>query len=524
MFDKPSLPLTLSSTHQQSFYQSTTAFSSQQQQQPPVPSSSSSSSFSIKAKTDFHIAFKELNSFLQFKNHDLGNEYILYNLNTKSIFFMIFFVLLVTCILLPVKIIFLSSSLYAIINIHQTFMISSSEIIIMFLIHFLMFGCLLIMSFITMKYIHKRYYYVFRSIKRWCYSCYEKCKYWFCEGILWICLKCCGCCCCFLSLSSEELDEEYHGSTYSQRFIHSLQLKVLYLEHFVKKQRLRYVVNVKDEEEARGVGGMGSIGDSASDSDSDDDDDTNVVNSDEDDVSSPVNRSAKSISFSSHTYYQREEKHSEIKKKQQRQEKTMLTKDFLFFQQLFIFSLICYNILIVINTFIRFNCIDYDSSSDGKDTATTATPFSMFFHNCYTSNETVTTTDDRPMFSRSYIYSLIFIPLVISHLFRESLFKIQLCHHIIVLSLTISLAIFYDFYFYEILLFVIWLIGGIFLLIDLHIHNVASFLTSYHLKQLLSDHEKAIDNIHALEMRHMIGNVAHDLKTVRFSFCFLLLF
>jgi hypothetical protein len=503
MLDKPNIPLSLSSTHQQSFYQSTTAFSSHQQQQhSPVgvkPSSFPTISRPMKIKTDFQIAFKELNSFLQFYNHDLCYEYILYNLNTKSIFFVLFFLVLVTFILLPAKILFLTSSFYALTNIKQTYTISSHEIRTVLVIHFLLLCCLLIMSFTTMKYIYKRYLLSLRNMKRWNCSYFSKYKYWFAEGMLWFCSHCC---CGFLSTSSDDLNEGYHGSSYSQRLIRRLKFKLFHFEQYVQKQRLKYANN--DEEE--GGGGI--------DGDSDEDDDENAVNSDEDDGSSAVNRSAKSISFSSHTYYQREEKHSE-QKKQKLQEKALLSKDFLFYQQIFIFSLICYNILIVINTFLRFNCIHYSDE----------TPFNTFFHNCE-NDETADhhRPDERPMFSRYYIYALVFIPLVISNLFRESLFEVQLFHHVSVLCLTITLAVYYGFHYHEILMFIIWLIGGFLLLIDLHIHNVATFLTSYRLRQLLSDHEKAVDNIHALEMRHMIGNVAHDLKTVRSFFVCLISF
>jgi hypothetical protein len=40
------------------------------------------------------------------------------------------------------------------------------------------------------------------------------------------------------------------------------------------------------------------------------------------------------------------------------------------------------------------------------------------------------------------------------------------------------------------------------------------FLLTERMKYLLSENAKMSDEIHANEMRHMIGNVAHDLKTV----------
>lgn len=53
-----------------------------------------------------------------------------------------------------------------------------------------------------------------------------------------------------------------------------------------------------------------------------------------------------------------------------------------------------------------------------------------------------------------------------------------------------------------------------FLLADLHYQRIQGFLDQRKMKQLLNENEKNADINHATEMRHMIGNVAHDLKTV----------
>lgn len=53
------------------------------------------------------------------------------------------------------------------------------------------------------------------------------------------------------------------------------------------------------------------------------------------------------------------------------------------------------------------------------------------------------------------------------------------------------------------------------LLIELHFQRTNTFLSNRRLQTVLEEREKNADAIHATEMRHMIGNVAHDLKTVR---------
>ncbi len=50
--------------------------------------------------------------------------------------------------------------------------------------------------------------------------------------------------------------------------------------------------------------------------------------------------------------------------------------------------------------------------------------------------------------------------------------------------------------------------------IDMQIHKVQMFLTTRKLGGILADNERKALETHAQEMRHMIGNVAHDLKTV----------
>ncbi len=51
-------------------------------------------------------------------------------------------------------------------------------------------------------------------------------------------------------------------------------------------------------------------------------------------------------------------------------------------------------------------------------------------------------------------------------------------------------------------------------LVELHFQRIKGFINKRKLRQLLEENERNADANHAMEMRHMIGNVAHDLKTV----------
>jgi hypothetical protein len=53
-----------------------------------------------------------------------------------------------------------------------------------------------------------------------------------------------------------------------------------------------------------------------------------------------------------------------------------------------------------------------------------------------------------------------------------------------------------------------------FLVIDHQLHKVQLFMTSMKLREILVEKERTAEEMHVSEMRHMIANVAHDLKTV----------
>lgn len=57
-------------------------------------------------------------------------------------------------------------------------------------------------------------------------------------------------------------------------------------------------------------------------------------------------------------------------------------------------------------------------------------------------------------------------------------------------------------------------LGGSLFLIDFLMHRVGAFFIYHKLAETLIENEKMAEQQHANEMRHMIANVAHDLKTV----------
>ncbi len=72
----------------------------------------------------------------------------------------------------------------------------------------------------------------------------------------------------------------------------------------------------------------------------------------------------------------------------------------------------------------------------------------------------------------------------------------------------------------------VWTAGLMFFSMELHIQKIWLFFVHHQLKEALLENERIADQTYADELRHMIGNVAHDLKTVSFfesaSNCFYL--
>lgn len=101
--------------------------------------------------------------------------------------------------------------------------------------------------------------------------------------------------------------------------------------------------------------------------------------------------------------------------------------------------------------------------------------------------------------------------LLMAVIYEPRLYLVLACH------ITTGAFMLYSIYtsFFSILqVLIVFLIIAV-LLTELHLQRVQSFLNQRKVQQLLEDNERNADENHAMEMRSMIGNVAHDLKTVR---------
>ena len=68
----------------------------------------------------------------------------------------------------------------------------------------------------------------------------------------------------------------------------------------------------------------------------------------------------------------------------------------------------------------------------------------------------------------------------------------------------------------SIIIFVLWIFGSVFLIADLQIARIKSFLLFLRLNDLIQENARLAEEFHSSEMRFLIANVAHDLKTVSF--------
>lgn len=58
-------------------------------------------------------------------------------------------------------------------------------------------------------------------------------------------------------------------------------------------------------------------------------------------------------------------------------------------------------------------------------------------------------------------------------------------------------------------------VGTFIIFLESHRHNLAMYLLARQFEDTLLENERLAEETHAQELRHMIANVAHDLKTVR---------
>ncbi len=122
-------------------------------------------------------------------------------------------------------------------------------------------------------------------------------------------------------------------------------------------------------------------------------------------------------------------------------------------------------------------------------------------------------------FSSLCTYQAVLIMLSIFQMLTPILFEPRVFLLVICDASTGTLML-YTYYnsIYTLVPFLTTFLSIILLIIQLHLQRVQTFLHKRDLKELLEENERNADANHAMEMRHMIGNVAHDLKTVRAVF------
>jgi signal transduction histidine kinase len=70
----------------------------------------------------------------------------------------------------------------------------------------------------------------------------------------------------------------------------------------------------------------------------------------------------------------------------------------------------------------------------------------------------------------------------------------------------------------------IWIAIAYFAIRDFQLRNMIIFLSTRNVKESMVSQNKALEESHANEMRHLIANVAHDLKTVSLLMIYLFFF
>ena len=111
------------------------------------------------------------------------------------------------------------------------------------------------------------------------------------------------------------------------------------------------------------------------------------------------------------------------------------------------------------------------------------------------------------------LYGMGFIMLIFLAHFPDTNLKLIWFNLILILFIGIFCAIWigaYD----AIPVALIVFIASSLVIIDVSVRNIIIFLTTKKLKKLIIETERLAEQAHAIEMRHMIANVAHDLKTV----------
>jgi hypothetical protein len=348
-------------------------------------------------RTDYLIVQEEVNWFYQLQNKELYRKYLLYNLNTKPVSFDIFFIILATCVLLPVRILYFiyfdtssptNNSSFKALN------------VVLLLI-------LIIMCFLGWFYIFERKFPKNKVSKKF-WQLYQFCSR-------------------NRSHIAPEDETDQVSITYPRKGNHKQSSITLHSNNKINNNISSTALNEKNSETSFGH----------------------------------------------------------------------MKNRFLFLQHILILTIMLFNILFFITNSIQVNCTDYGNLL-----------LNHVLRNCETEDD-------------NYVYLLMFTPIIIYCLFRECLFELHCGHQFFITTISILYVSYYQYSLMKIIVIIVWTIGSVCLFLDLHIHNMAAFLTNDQLRRILEEKERNADKLASQEMRHMIGNVAHDLKTVRniFYYC-----
>ncbi len=382
-------------------------------------------------QTNYQVAQEVLTFFLQFQDHKLKKEYILYNLHTKNISFLIFLISIYSFIAFPFFVLVLSTQTKASVG------------------HLVLLIVMVLTSFLF-------------SILGWFFILYKLFPRWKVTKSL----------ISFCKYRSNQLRKRstrvlyYLNIRYPSRYLATTTKPVLSSTNRNNDHDDDFLVDDLDDE---------------------DEDEMRQENSNNDDLEN-------NFSYSSHNFYQ---KNSTImnKKKSLMNVDQIKTKElFARIQHLLMLLVILCNLTFYINLAAKSDCHEPTSISY----------LNNFLRNC----------DDDGLIYVYLFYAFMFEPIIIAGVFKECSFEFHILHHFLIMTLAFITSLVYSPNRNSVIVFAAWFVAGLLFLIDNHIHNVAAFVTSYNLKKTLIENEKTADRMHASEMRHMIGNVAHDLKTV----------
>lgn len=204
-------------------------------------------------------------------------------------------------------------------------------------------------------------------------------------------------------------------------------------------------------------------------------------------------------------------------------ELTNRRQQLLFHSHLQVGFIVILNFLFFLKIVMRIQC-DYACIPDNLDLLpvlterllplTNSTNASNFTETLQTTVHSMTCISSKNYSRISSIQTILLMSicpqLLIAILYEPRIYLVLACH----LTSTILLVVATTSSLYVTLPLILSAIVTSVLLYELHFQRIQSFLNHRRLQQILRTNEKNADAIHAMEMRHMIGNVAHDLKTV----------